>query len=928
VPPPNWPRARLWSFEGHVDLERASLPTPQPKGGGTPDDQSRVGPRPSLGARVRQFRLRLGLSQDDLARRAGVGVATLAALERGRRERPHPRTLKRLADALGLTGAERLALIGGSPTRIPASSPHHVSVNELGTKLSPLVGRQEALSEVLALLQTARLVTLTGPGGIGKTRLALAVADASHRRHPQSLWPVFLGPIGEPALVAQTVAGAVGAPERRRGSPLTSVIEALHDRHGMLLLDNCEHLVQACAELVEILLTQCPLLTIIATSREPLRVRGEVRWGVPALGLPARPAPPADQLATYEAVRFFVERAVASRPQFRLTDANAAAVAEVCWKLDGIPLALELAAGWIATLSAEQIASRLDDRFHLLVGGSRTAPPRHQTLRAAIQWSYELLTRSQRRLFASLSVFASGWTLPAAEAVCSDEVIAREDVLRLLHDLVDKSQVRVDETAEGTRYRFLDTLHAYSRERARIDGVFFSARKKHLDWCLDVAESSAPELIDSGHIARLECEQDNLRAALRGCVEVGDVEAGLRLGVALWPFWYVRGLYTEGFSWLAQLLGMDSLAIGPMLRTRALAFAGHLAFCRGDYTTAESLLEQSLVAARAGGDEQGMAVALQLLGTPARARGDLARAEQLYLQAGAIDARLGSRVWQAMTLGNLAMTCADGGDYTRALTFASDALRMYAEQRHAWGVARMREVIARVAVSRGEYGLARRELEDAVAFQRQLQDRQGLLLSLPTLARLALAEGEPRWAAELIVEGLRLAQQADDKLSLAKGLEAVAALLAEYDPTRATRLVGSAAAVRFALGAQLTPTDREQIERWQPSAVRHLGQPAYSIALQEGEGRVLEESVADAIDAAAIAANAHPLAPALTAREREVAALLEQGLTNRLIAQALVISEGTVRIHVQHVLAKLGVSSRAQVATSTRRPGLVPAHVS
>jgi ATP/maltotriose-dependent transcriptional regulator MalT len=343
---------------------------------------------------------------------------------------------------------------------------------------------------------------------------------------------------------------------------------------------------------------------------------------------------------------------------------------------------------------------------------------------------------------------------------------------------------------------------------------------------------------------------------------------------------------------------VESVVIGPILRARAQAFAGHLACCRGDYTTAENLLEQSLATVRAVGDEQGIAIALQLLGTPARGRGDLARAEQLFLQAFAINERLRSRVWQAMTLGNLAYASADGGDYVRALHFASDGLRTYAEQRHEWGVARMREVIARVAVSRRDYSLARRELEEAVAFQRQLQDRQGLLLSLPTLARLALAEGDSGRAAELLVEGLRLAQQADDKLSLSRGLEAVATLLAEHDPARATQLAGSAAALRSALGAQLTPADREQLESWQPGVVRRLGEPAYSMALERGHVTILEESVADAIAAARIAADAHPRAPELTAREREVAALLERGLTNRQIAQALVISEGTARIHV------------------------------
>jgi non-specific serine/threonine protein kinase len=735
----------------------------------------------------------------------------------------------------------------------------------------------------------------------------------------------FLAPIADPALVPHIVATAVGVPERSRRSLLRTLTEVLRTRRVLLVLDNCEHLMDACAELIDALLQHCSNLTVLATSREQIGITGEVVWRVPPLSVPPSPYPPADQLSRFDAVRLFLERAVAIHPIFQVTATNAPALAELCCRLDGIPLAIELAAAWVEALSVEEIAARLDDRFHLLVSGSRTASPRQQTLRNTIEWSYDLLDPAQQKLFMALGVFEGGWSAPAAEAVCGGNGTAPESVIGLLRQLVEKSLVVVDQTPDGHRFRLLETLQAYARERMQVRGELTNLEKRHLSWCLGLVEATPPQHLDPMHIQTLAREQDNLRAALRRCIQSSDAEAGLRLGVSLWSLWYVRGMYTEGYSWLVQLLALPQWEVQPAdLRARALAFAGHLAYCRGDYVAAEDLLQHALATADANGDAQGVAIALHMLGTPARGRGDLARAERLYQQARAINRKLGSRVWEAMTLGNLAMIATDRGDYVRAQSFAHEALDAYAEQGHAWGVARMRVTLGRVAVIRGEDGLARRQLEDAVAFQRELQDRQGLVWSLPTLARLAFGEGDLLRAGQLLAEGLQIAEQADDRLSLARGLEAVAALLSASDPESAAQLGGAAAALRDALDAQPTPAELRPLAEWQVKVSQRLGKMAYSVASNEGRRRSLQEAVAAAIRVAtsiSVQSKAGTADPAgLTPREMEVATLLADGLSNRQIGQALVISEGTARSHVQHVREKLGLKSRTQVGAALRLP--------
>ena len=521
-------------------------------------------------------------------------------------------------------------------------------------------------------------------------------------------------------------------------------------------------------------------------------------------------------------------------------------------------------------------------------------------------------------------MFAGSFALESAEAVCVGEDLAGEDVLPVLARLVDKSLVATETLAVSgsVRYRLLEILREYALDRAHEAGETDRLERGHRDFYLALAEQRPPEMLAPDHIAYLARELDNLRAALRRAIASRDMETGLRLGVALWPLWYVRGLYTEGRAWLSDILALPAAAPLMGLRSRTLAWAGHLAFCQGDYTAAEQLLNQALDLARGLEDDQEVAVALQLLGTPARGRGDLAYAEELYEQACAIDRRLASRVWEAMTLGNLAMTAEDRADHARAEVVAAEALALYAEQGHPWGVARMREVLARVAVSRADYAAAREQLEEAVEFQRELGDRQGLVMSLPTLARIALGLGEPDRAGDLLAEGLTLAYEAGERLSVARALEAIATLLAEARPERSMRLVGAAGALRQELGARPTRAECDRLDSWQAAALRLLGGPTYAAALAEGKQQPLGQAVAEAAAVAQAVvqsqyASAQP-ADELTAREREVARLLARGLSNRQIGEALTIAEGTARIHAAHVLGKLGLHSRVQVAAWAR----------
>jgi DNA-binding NtrC family response regulator/predicted ATPase len=570
------------------------------------------------------------------------------------------------------------------PERAPVSLPLPVT---------SLIGREQELRDVARLLGAHRVVTLLGTGGVGKTRLALTAGGQLRERYPDGVWFVELATVPDAGLVAQAVASAVGLHEEASRPPRELLATALAHRQALLILDNCEHVVEACAELAEVLLRACPRLAVLATSRERLNIPGESAFRVPSLALPDEHERAPERLARSEAVRLFVERARLVAPGFALTAENAPLVAELCRRLDGLPLAIELAAARVRLLRVEQIVARLNDRFGLLTGGSRTMLPRQQTLRALLDWSHDLLSKSEQTLLRRLSVFAGGFTLEAVEGVCAGPEVDASQTLDLLAQLVDKSMViveAVDAAAPVARYGLLDTIREYCHERARAAGEVAWLRSRHQEWFLALAEeaerrSRGPEQI--AWLDRLETEYDNLQTALswRDEDRASDV-LRLRLGAALWRFWEVRGGLREGLKWFERILA-DTGHDAPAERARALNGAGNLARDVGDYRSAATHHTEALELRRQIGDPRDIARSLNNLGVIAHDQARYAEAEVFFAEA--IPAWRDARDDEglALTLNNLGRTRRFQGDFERAVVLGQEALELFRALDHAWGTA-------------------------------------------------------------------------------------------------------------------------------------------------------------------------------------------------------------------------------------------------
>jgi predicted ATPase/class 3 adenylate cyclase len=530
----------------------------------------------------------------------------------------------------------------------------------LPIQLTSFIGREAEIRDVRNLLSTARLVTLLGTGGIGKTRLSLQVAAEMTEEFPDGVWLVELASLTEPGLVSKAVASELGVADEP-GRPLTETLaDYLRSKTLLLILDNCEHLIAACASLAGALVRACPGVKILASSREPLNIPEERPWRIPSLlppdpdRLPTREAELIAAVASSDAVRLFVERATIQRPDFRLDARNARAVAGICCRLDGIPLALELAAARVKAMTVEQIAVRLDDCFRLLTAGSRTALPRQQTLRALLDWSYDLLNSQERALLHRVSVFAGGWTLEAAESVCSGETIKDWDVVDLLASLVDKSLILFEEPDGNGRYRLLETVRQYGREKQADEEQGDILRSRHAAFFLALAEEANEKLMGPEQAAwadRLETEHDNLRAALDWYVKAPeDALPGLRLSGALQRFWWVRGHMTEGRQRYAAVLANDASAEPTAERALALQGAGNLAFQQSDLNEADRCYQQVLEIRGAIGDRPGTAGPLASLGNVAHYQGDYPRARSLFEEALVINRETGNRLWEAACL--------------------------------------------------------------------------------------------------------------------------------------------------------------------------------------------------------------------------------------------------------------------------------------
>jgi non-specific serine/threonine protein kinase len=884
----------------------------------------------------------LGLTQAAPAARLDVAANTVARWERGEAGIRDAQRVQHLLDEL--RGSMQSA---GRP---PEPRPRH----NLPRQLTSFIGREAELTDLQRLLTSSHLLTLVGVGGIGKTRLALEVAAAAEHQ-PNGAALAELTPVADPALVPQAVATALDMLLPADVPAISALVAALADRPLLLVLDNCEHVVDAAAALSDRLLRACAGMRILATSRQPLGVPGEIVWQVGSLPFPdVGPAPAADQALSYAAVRLFVERATAAAPGFMFNDDTMSIVARICHRLEGIPLAIELAASRVRLLGVEQIDERLDDRFRLLTGGGRTAPQRQQTLRAAFDWSYALLSEPERVVLRRLSVFVGGFAAEAAEAVCGS---AAHDgptaaaVFEAVSGLVDKSLVQVEGDQRRTRYRLLETVREYAAEQLAAAGEAAAIANRHRDWCLSLTERALPQLTGRDQVAwyrRLAVELDNCRAArtwMRANPDGGALE--LRLAAALGRYWHVCASGGEGRDWLTQ-----ALARGPdapsTARARALTWSGqleclhgdaevgrsrlaqavsvarqmdddsllcltlrHLALYGQDQTAVPMLLEEAASVARAVGDTRELALALSYLGAVHEQRGRADRAEALYAEALASARASGDAIALTDALDRLGSLAARRGDYDEAVPLLTEALSLSEAIGYGMYTSLVHRRLAQIALGQGKLGEARTQARASLALARVLARHALGLWPLQLAATLATRSGQCERAVRIIAAAMVWREryelhdqslwmralpenEADDLLRVARaaiGDAAVAVAWAE----------GSALSLEAALDQALAEDDR---------VVSADRVPMQGAATSTGQ-------------------SAPPSPDGITRREREVAALVGRGLSNRQIAERLVITEGTAKVHVGRVLAKLGFHSRAQLAAwAVQQGALEPVAVS
>jgi non-specific serine/threonine protein kinase len=772
---------------------------------------------PTFGELLRQHRLAAGLTQEALAEQAGLSEQGIQKLERGVTH-PYRDTLQRLLGALQLSVDDqaqlRTAALAPPRTRSilgAAEAAHH----NLPIPVTSFIGRERDLQEVVHRLNDTPLLTLTGIGGCGKTRLALEVARSVLSRFPDGVWLVDLAPVADPTLVLHQVARAVGVREATDQTLTSALIRTLQSRHLLLALDNCEHLLDACARLVDDLVHSCAHLKVLATSREALGLNGEVAWRVPSLQAPdVRQQFTVQELGANPAVRLFVERATAVLPSFALSERNSAATAQICRRLDGIPLALELAAARIPTLSPEQVAGRLDQRFRLLTGGSRAALPRQQTLRATMDWSYDLLTGPERILLNRLAVFAGGWSLEAAEVVCADERIPPADVLDLLAQLVSKSLVQSDEVgASARRYSLLETVRQYGRERLLAAGSADAMYQRHATYFLEFGEQLEPEQVfPLGHavptaelLDPLEREQDNFRSALRRFIDLQDCEPALTLVGFVFALWYWRGSLSECKAWLHEILSLPFARDNPGLRRRALPIVANMASKHAEYKVAQEAFEELLAAQQTAGDHHEAAYTLVKIA-------DVHHLRCAYPQA-----------WACFEASRSEAT--DSGDkFLEGYWFDLAGMTALCEGRHE-----LARTLAARAVAAWEAAAA---TPVATAYPRI------------TLGNVDLEEGSYESARAQFLRGLEVGLELGDRDLLAhdmEGLSGLASALGQHQ--RAVSLGGAAAALREAAGAPLHPAWHRVAERWLAISRQALGEAAYASTWAAGRRLPLDQAV-------------------------------------------------------------------------------------
>jgi len=822
--------------------------------------------------------------------------------------------LQQVYNKLGVNNKQRAILRAGElgllekppPVISVNSSPKH----NLPSQLTSFIGREKEIETVKYLIaphggskrstpspprrgsRVDRLLTLTGAGGSGKTRLALEVADTLRDDFPDGVWFIEFAPLTDPTLVLQSVLTTLGLSEEAGRSTLAIVSDFLQPKRVLLILDNCEHLIHACAQLVETMLRACPTLHILATSREALSVPGEALYLVPTLTTPHPAQADLDTVSEYEAVRLFIERAQTVLPGFALTADNTTAVVQVCHQLDGIPLAIELAAARVKALRVEQIAARLaeQDQFHLLTTGSRTSLPRHQTLNALIDWSHDLLVESERVLFRRLAVFAGGWTLEAAEAVCVGDGVEANNILDLMTQLVNKSLV-ISEREQGreARYRMLETIHQYASERLLEAGEGEQARKQHFEFFLQLAEQAEPYVRGPqlpAYLNQLEAEHDNMRATLEWSLSQADYgEASLRLAGALFSFWEQRGYVSEGRAWLARTIANPTAPSAGMARAKVLYGAACLIAADGDSVTARALLEKSVELWRALGSAglTGLAHTLSCLGQITRNLGDPAASRIIINEAIILFREQDERWGLAWALSYMGMALRDQENFALASSFVEESVSLWEDLENPYGLADAIRKRGYIAMRQGNYELAQRAFADALAITRKLGNKNAVANSLIDLGQVTLClddriqaktyfqesydliresgnktwlvdcfyyfgllagfEGDNQAAQTFFKQELVLARQGGSIWQCANALMGLAGVAAaDGQAWRAAKLLGAADTQIKAGASYWDAAESRYIQRAETRAMAQLGEVAFAKARAEGRAMTFEQA--------------------------------------------------------------------------------------
>jgi predicted ATPase/transcriptional regulator with XRE-family HTH domain/Tfp pilus assembly protein PilF len=815
---------------------------------------------------LRAYRRQAGLTQEELAERAELSVRGLRYLE-GEARRPHVGTIRRIGDALSLTEVQRSRLVtaaaagsgwsvltGGKVDRPELEGDEELPPTNLIDEPTMFIGREREVAAVVKLFQQsqARFVTLTGPGGTGKTRLARQVGATLRPEFWDGVYLVSLDSLGDHTLVPATIAGVLGLREVPGSDLLDTLRRYLETKQLLLILDNFEHLIEA-SPVVATLLDASRTLRVLVTSRTPLRLLREHEFPVPPMAVPGPEATATlESLARNEAVALFAERAAAVKPGFAVTASNAPAIAGICIRLDGLPLAIELAAARIRVLSPQALLPRLHQSLELLAGGGADRPARHQTLRAAIDWSYQLLEPGEQVLLRRLAVFAGGWTLEAAERVCSGAALAREEVLDRLDGLLQRSLVVAEDRGDAQRFRMLETIRQFAAERLSLSGEDPAVRQRHAEYFTGMAEAAQLQMTgpEAGSAtARLQGEIDNLRAALRWTQAANRVALGLQLGASLWRFWSSTGLSAEGLRGLMELLDLEANETVPAnVRAGALYAAGCLNYALSEPDRARQLYEDSLHLRRALGDRRGQAEALNGMGVATMDLGMYDQATQWFEESVRLRQETGDRTGSHAPLINLANIARYRGAYSRALHLYEEALVIQEELGFALAVANTLHNLAGVAQDQGDYQHAAELMGRCLDLAREAGSRESLAYVLNSKGAHELEQGQLEQATATLEECLELSRSSGDSLTEAAALVNLAEIaLSQGDLSRAETLAERALAMSHQRGHQrgqafalCTLSDAARRSGDFERAARRLA--AY-VELQEGMGDALGQVV-------------------------------------------------------------------------------------